>query len=133
MTETGTIWFNGEMRNSADCTVHVLSHALHYGSSVFEGVRAYETPAGTAVFRLADHIRRLRYSANVYRIPLIYTDDVLNQACRDTIRVNGLSKAYLRPLVMRGNCGLGVLPKKMDVVDVAVIATDWGAYLGEAG
>ena len=133
MTDTDTIWFNGELRDQADCTVHILSHALHYGSSVFEGIRAYETPAGTAVFRLADHIRRLRYSANVYRIPLVYSDEVLNQACRDTIRVNGLSSAYLRPLVMRGNCGLGVLPKKMDVVDVAIIAARWGAYLGEEG
>lgn len=133
MTETDTIWFNGELRDQADCTVHVLSHALHYGSSVFEGIRAYETPAGTAVFRLSDHIRRLRYSAAVYRIPLTYTDAVLNQACRDTVRANGLSSAYLRPLVMRGNCGLGVMPKRMDVVDVAIIATHWGAYLGEEG
>jgi len=133
MTETHTIWFNGELRDSADCTVHVLSHALHYGSSVFEGIRAYETPDGTVVFRLSDHLRRLRYSANVYRIPLVYSDQVLNQACRDTIRVNGLASAYLRPLVMRGNCGLGVLPKRMDVVDVAIIAANWGAYLGEEG
>jgi len=133
MTETDTIWFNGELRNSADCTVHVLSHALHYGSSVFEGIRAYETANGTAVFRLSDHLRRLRYSANVYRIPLVYSDEVLNQACRDTIRANKLTSAYLRPLVMRGNCGLGVLPKQMDVVDVAIIAADWGAYLGEEG
>ena len=76
MTDTDTIWFNGELRNHAECTVHVLSHALHYGSSVFEGIRAYETPNGTAVFRLSDHIRRLRYSADVYRIPLIYSDEV---------------------------------------------------------
>jgi len=133
MTETGSIWFNGELRNSAECTVHVLSHALHYGSSVFEGIRAYETNEETVVFRLSDHLRRLRYSANVYRIPLVYSDEVLNQACRDTIRANGLSSAYLRPLVMRGNCGLGVLPKSMDVVDVAIIAAKWGAYLGEEG
>jgi branched-chain amino acid aminotransferase len=82
---------------------------------------------------LKDHIRRLRYSADVYRIPLAYSDDVLNQACRDTVRANGLSSAYLRPLVMRGNCGLGVLPKDMDVVDTIIIATEWGAYLGEEG
>lgn len=133
MTETNPIWFNGELRDHADCTVHVLSHALHYGSSVFEGIRAYETPGGTVVFRLTDHIRRLRYSANVYRIPLVYSDEVLNQACRDTVSASGLTSAYLRPLVMRGNCGLGVLPKKMDVVDVVIIATHWGAYLGEEG
>jgi len=133
MTDTDTIWFNGRLRNSADCTVHVLSHALHYGSSVFEGIRAYETADGTAVFRLTDHLRRLRYSANVYRIPLVYSDQELNQACRDTIRANGLTSAYLRPLVMRGNCGLGVLPKQMDAVDVVIIAANWGAYLGEEG
>ena len=133
MTEINSIWFNGAMRNQADCTVHVLTHALHYGSSVFEGIRAYETPSGTAVFRLTDHLRRLRYSADVYRIPLIYSDEELNQACRDTIRVNGMKSAYLRPLVMRGNCGLGVLPKKIDVVDVVIIAANWGAYLGDEG
>jgi len=133
MTDTDTIWFNGELRNSADCTVHVLSHALHYGSSVFEGIRAYETTEGTAVFRLTDHLRRLRYSANVYRIPLIYSDEEMNKACRDTIRANELTSAYLRPLVMRGNCGLGVLPKDMDAVDVVIIAANWGAYLGEEG
>ena len=133
MSEIKSIWFNGEMRNQEDCTVHILTHALHYGSSVFEGIRAYETPNGTAVFRLTDHIRRLRYSADVYRIPLAYSDEVLNKACRDVVRVNGMTSAYLRPLVARGNCGLGVLPKKMDVVDVAIIPAYWGAYLGEEG
>ena len=133
MTETSSIWFNGKLRDQADCTVHVLSHALHYGSSVFEGIRAYETPNGTIVFRLKDHLKRLRYSANVYRIPLNYSDEVLNQACRDTVRANGFTSAYLRPLVMRGNCGLGVMPKNMDIVDVVIIATQWGAYLGEEG
>jgi branched-chain amino acid aminotransferase len=133
MTDSYPIWFNGELRDPKDCTVHVLSHALHYGSSVFEGIRAYKTPSGTAVFRLKDHLRRLRYSADVYRIPLVYSDEVLNQACRDTVRASGLANAYLRPLVMRGNCGLGVLPKKMDVADVAIIAANWGPYLGEEG
>lgn len=133
MSDTNPIWFNGELRDPATCTVHVVSHALHYGSSVFEGIRAYETPAGTVIFRLSDHTRRLRYSADVYRIPLIYSDEEMNQACRDTVTASGLKSAYLRPLVMRGNCGLGVLPKRMDVVDVVVIATKWGAYLGEEG
>jgi branched-chain amino acid aminotransferase len=133
MTDTDTIWFNGKLRDQADCTVHILSHALHYGSSVFEGIRAYETPNGPAIFRLTDHLKRLRYSSEVYRIPLNYSDEVLHQACRDTVRVNGLASAYLRPLVMRGNCGLGVLPKDMNVVDVAIIASQWGAYLGEEG
>jgi len=133
MSTTYPIWFNGELREFADCTVHVQSHALHYGSSVFEGIRAYETPNGTVVFRLTDHIRRLRYSADIYRIPLEYSNEELNQACRDTVRASGLKSAYIRPLVMRGNCGLGVLPKRMDVVDVAIIVDKWGAYLGEEG
>jgi len=133
MSDTYPIWFNGELRDHADCTVHIQSHALHYGSSVFEGIRAYQTPRGTMVFRLKDHIRRLRYSADVYRIPLIYSNEELNQACRDTVKAAGLSSAYLRPLVMRGNCGLGVLPKNMDSVEVAIIVANWGAYLGEEG
>lgn len=133
MSETYPIWFNGELRNNADCTVHIQSHALHYGSSVFEGIRAYSTPDGTIIFRLTDHIRRLRYSAEVYRIPLIYSNDELNQACREAVKASGLSSAYLRPLVMRGNCGLGVLPKNMDTVEVAIIVAKWGAYLGEDG
>ncbi len=133
MSETNKIWFNGGLRDEVDCTVNVLSHALHYGSSVFEGIRAYETPDGTAVFRLQDHIKRLRYSADVYRIPLRYSNEELSAACCETITANGLKSAYLRPLVMRGNCGLGVLPKNLDIVDVIIIASKWGAYLGEEG
>lgn len=133
MSDIQHIWFNGELRPAEDCRVSVLSHALHYGSSVFEGIRAYETPAGTVIFRLTDHIRRLRYSADVYRIPLRYSDEVLHAACRETVKANGLTSAYLRPLVMRGNCGLGVMPRDMNAVDVAIIAAHWGAYLGEEG
>lgn len=133
MNDNNKIWFNGALRDSADCTVHVQSHALHYGSSVFEGVRAYDTNHGTKIFRLKDHLNRLKYSANVYRIPLPWSVQELHQACRDTVRASGLDSAYIRPLVARGNCGLGVLPKDMDVVDVAVIVTPWGAYLGEEG
>lgn len=133
MSDIKKIWFNGELRPAEECQVSVLSHALHYGSSVFEGIRAYETPSGTAVFRLADHLKRLRYSADVYRIPLRYSDEELNAACREAVRANGLTSAYIRPLVMRGNCGLGVIPKDMKAVDVAIIATKWGAYLGEEG
>jgi branched-chain amino acid aminotransferase len=133
MSKEGKIWFNGELRESADCTVHVLSHALHYGSSVFEGIRAYDTPDGPAIFRLTDHLERLRYSADVYRIPLIYSLATLQQACRDTVTANGLTSAYIRPLVMRGNSGLGVIPRDMNKVDVAIMASPWGAYLGEDG
>ncbi len=127
------IWFNGEIREYDDCKVHVQSHALHYGSSVFEGVRAYKTPQGTAFFRLDDHLQRLYFSASIYRIPIRYSFDELRQACFDTVREAGLESAYVRPLVMRGNCGLGVIPRDFDVVDVAIMVESWGAYLGEDG
>jgi branched-chain amino acid aminotransferase len=133
MSNTGKIWFNGSLRESEECTVHVASHALHYGSSVFEGIRAYDTPEGTMIFRGIDHLERLKYSADVYRIPMPYSVDELHAACRETVRASGLKSAYIRPLVARGNCGLGVIPKDMNVVDVAIMVSPWGAYLGEEG
>ncbi len=132
MTEH-TIWFNGKLVPHREATVHVMSHALHYGSSVFEGIRAYQTPNGPMIFRLSDHLKRLLYSAKVYRIPVRFDLPTLTQACRDVVTVNGLESAYLRPLIFRGNCGLGVMPKDLDVVDVAIMASPWGAYLGEEG
>jgi branched-chain amino acid aminotransferase len=133
MSNEGKIWFNGALRRSEECTVHVASHALHYGSSVFEGIRAYETPGGTFIFRGMDHLERLRYSAEVYRIPMPYSVQELHEACRETVRESGLASAYIRPLVARGNCGLGVIPRDMSVVDVAIMVSPWGAYLGEEG
>jgi branched-chain amino acid aminotransferase len=133
MSDNNKIWFNGALREHADCMVHVQSHALHYGSSVFEGIRAYDTPDGTKVFRLTDHMKRLQYSANVYRMPMRWSVEELHQACRDTVRASGLKGAYIRPLISRGDCGLGVIPKDMNVVDVSIIVTPWGAYLGEEG
>jgi branched-chain amino acid aminotransferase len=133
MSNEAQIWFNGELRDHADCMVHVQSHALHYGSSVFEGIRAYDTPEGTRVFRLTDHVKRLKYSADVYRMPIPWSLEELHQACRDTVLASGLPSAYIRPLVSRGDCGLGVLPRDMNVVDVAIIVSPWGAYLGEEG
>lgn len=127
------IWFNGELRENEECTVHVASHALHYGSSVFEGIRAYKTPKGTACFRLDDHIKRLYYSAAVYRMPIRYSFEELREAIFDTVRDSGLESAYIRPLVARGNCGLGVIPKDFDAVDVSIMVDSWGAYLGEDG
>jgi branched-chain amino acid aminotransferase len=125
------VWFNGELKAHADCTVHVRSHAIHYGSSVFEGIRAYDTPGGTMVFRLTDHLERLFWSASVYRIPIPYTLQELHDACRDTVRAAGLSSAYIRPVVLRGDCGLGVIPNQIDKVEVAVMVTQWGTHLGE--
>jgi branched-chain amino acid aminotransferase len=133
MSNKGRIWFNGELRESEECVVHVASHVLHYGSSVFEGIRAYETPDGTFIFRGMDHLNRLKYSAAVYRIPMPYSVEELHAACRETVRDSGLASAYIRPLVSRGNCGLGVIPRDMSVVDVAIMVSPWGAYLGEEG
>ena len=127
------VWFNGEMREFDDCKVHVQSHALHYGSSVFEGIRAYKTPQGTAFFRLDDHLKRLFYSASIYRIPIRYSYDEIRKACLEAVRVSGLESAYIRPLVARGDCGLGLIPKNLDAVDVSILVDSWGAYLGEEG
>src|SRR5271163_3802063 len=96
---TPYIWFNGKLVPWEKATVHVLSHALHYGSSVFEGVRAYETPNGVAIFRLLDHTRRLFDSAKIYRIPVAFTPEQINAGCREVIAVNGLTQGgYLRPV-----------------------------------
>nr|NIP17680.1 branched-chain amino acid transaminase [Xanthomonadales bacterium]NIX12470.1 branched-chain amino acid transaminase [Xanthomonadales bacterium] len=124
-------WFNGQLRNLEECTVNIRAHALHYGSSVFEGIRAYDTHLGTRAFRLTDHLERLYRSAAVYRIPIPYALEELHQACRDTVRASGLASAYIRPIVLRGDCGLGVIPNDMNVVDVAVMVMSWGTHLGE--
>ncbi|HKJ17605.1 MAG TPA: branched-chain amino acid transaminase [Xanthomonadales bacterium] len=133
MVNYGKIWFNGEIRDESECTVSVASHALHYGTSVFEGIRGYKTPQGTAIFRLTDHLERMYFSASIYRMPVPYDLETLHQACRDTVRINELESAYIRPIVLRGNCGIGVIPKDMNMVDTAIITTAWGAYLGEDG
>ncbi|MEK6195908.1 MAG: branched-chain-amino-acid transaminase, partial [Deltaproteobacteria bacterium] len=99
----------------------------------FEGIRAYETPDGTFIFRGMDHINRLKYSAEVYRMPMPYSVEELHAACRETVRDSGLASAYIRPLIARGNCGLGVIPRDLSVVDVAIMVSPWGAYLGEEG
>jgi branched-chain amino acid aminotransferase len=128
---TQFIWFNGKLVPWEKATVHVLTHALHYGSSVFEGVRAYETPRGVAIFRLRDHTRRLFDSAKIYRIGMPFTPEVVNDACRQVIAANGLKRgAYIRPLVFRGYGEIGVTPKNDPPTEVAVAAWEWGKYLG---
>jgi branched-chain amino acid aminotransferase len=128
---TQFIWFNGKLVHWEKATVHVLAHALHYGSSVFEGVRAYSTPKGVAIFRLADHTRRLFDSAKIYRIKLPYTQAQINDACREVVAVNNLSKgAYIRPVVFRGYGEIGVAPANEPPVETAVAAWEWGKYLG---
>ena len=130
----GFIWFNGNMVPWADAKVHVLSHALHYGSSVFEGIRVYETPSGSRVFRLRDHMTRMYNSARLYRIGIPYDQPMLEAACRQAVVANGLDRgAYLRPIAFRGMAGLGLAAPADSPVDVAIAAIEWGAYLGEDG
>jgi branched-chain amino acid aminotransferase len=131
ITATQHIWFNGKLVPWEKATVHVLSHALHYGSSVFEGVRAYATPKGVMIFRLHDHTRRLFDSAKIYRINIPFTPAVINAACCEVVVANGLTNgAYLRPVAFRGYGEIGVAPKIDPPVDVAVAAWEWGKYLG---
>jgi branched-chain amino acid aminotransferase len=122
------IWQNGRIKPWAEATVHVMAHALHYGSSVFEGIRSYETPNGAAIFRLSDHNRRLFHSAKIYDITIPYTLDEINAACREVIKANGLTKAYLRPVAYRGLGGFGLSAETP--TDVAVAAWQMGPYLG---
>ena len=129
---TPFVWHNGRIKPSADATTHVSAHALHYGSSVFEGERVYATPRGPAYFRLADHTRRLFESARVYEIEIGYGEEEINAACLELIRANAMPSAYVRPIVFRGAGGLGVLAKDGAPVEVAIMAMAWGAYLGEA-
>lgn len=126
---TKHIWFNGTLVPWEQATVHVMTHALHYGSSVFEGIRCYATPRGPALFRATAHLERLRFSAAVYRMSLIHAVSDLLEACKAVVRANDLTSAYLRPLVWRGYGSLGVLPLA-NPVEVMVAALEWGAYLG---
>ena len=123
------IWHNGTIKPWAEATTHVMSHALHYGSSVFEGIRCYETANGPAIFRLSDHTRRLYASARIYDMPIPYTLDEINAASREVVKRNGLSKAYLRPVAYRGLGGFGLSADTP--TDVAVAAWEMGPYLGE--
>ncbi len=128
---TRFIWFNGALVPWESATVHVLSHALHYGSSVFEGVRAYETARGVAIFRLREHTRRLLDSAKIYRMTLPFSAEQMNEACRQVVSANALTRgAYIRPVAFRGYGEIGVSPKNDPPTEVAVAAWEWGKYLG---
>jgi branched-chain amino acid aminotransferase len=124
------IWFNGRVVPWASATVHVMTHALHYGSSVFEGMRCYDTPRGPALFRAPEHLRRLEDSARVYRMQLPLDSAGLLAACRTIVRENGLKDAYLRPLAWRGAGHLGVNGSKHPI-EFMIAALPWGTYLGE--
>ena len=123
------IWHNGAIKRWAEATTHVMSHALHYGSSVFEGIRSYDTPDGPAIFRLTDHNRRLFQSAKIHEIEIPSTVDEINAACREVITRNGFTSAYLRPVAWRGLGGFGLSADTP--VEVAVATWQMGRYLGE--
>jgi len=124
------IWKNGQLIDFEKATVHVLSHALHYGSGVFEGIRCYDTQQGPGVFRLREHIRRLESSAKVYRMPIAFSSEELAEACCETVRANELQACYIRPIVFRGLGTLGVNPLRSPV-EVFIAVWNWGKYLGE--
>lgn len=132
METTEYIWMDGEMVAWEDATVHVLSHALHYGTGVFEGIRAYETPEGTSVFRLTDHMVRLHRSAKAYQMDLVWSVDELVEASKQLLRDNELDSGYVRPLVFLELGAIGLNPANARV-RTAIISWEWGAYLGEEG
>ena len=133
ITPTDKIWMDGELVDWQDATVHVLTHTMHYGSGVFEGIRAYPTSRGVAVFRLRDHIQRLFSSAHVFMIDIPFTLEEVIDASRDVVRVNGLDDGcYLRPIVYLGYGEMGLNPLPCPV-HVAVAAWPWGTYLGDEG
>ena len=130
ITPTHKIWMNGQLVDWDDAKIHVLTHTLHYGMGVFEGIRAYETPKGPAVFRLTEHIERLHNSAKILGMDMPYSVDELVQGTKDVVKASGLPSAYIRPIAYYGygEMGLNTLPC---LVDVAIACWPWGAYLGE--
>lgn len=127
--EKNKIWFNGKLVNWWDATIHVMSHVVHYGSSVFEGFRCYQSRRGPAIFRLRDHINRLFDSAKIYRIDVPFSREEIMEACIAVVRENGLKQCYLRPVIFRGYGTLGVDPRETPTA-VAIGALMWGKYLG---
>lgn len=130
MNTSRFIWKDGQLIPWEEATVHVMAHALHYGSSVFEGIRCYPTERGRVIFRLDAHIRRLLDSARMYRFPVAHSPETLAEACREVIRRNELKSAYIRPLIYCGFGTLAVVPDGCPVESI-VAAFEWGAYLGD--
>ena len=126
------IWFDGNMVDWKDANIHVLSHVVHYGTSVFEGIRAYKNEKGVGVFRLKEHVQRLFDSAKIYKIEIPYTQEEIEEAILETVRVNDLNGCYIRPIVFKGYGELGVDPTNCPV-NVVIAAWEWGSYLGEEG
>jgi len=132
MKPAEVIWMNGEFVAWEDAKVHVLTHALHYGTGVFEGIRAYETERGTAIFRHADHLDRLEKSARLYYMDLPHSKELLREATHELIARNGFRSCYIRPLVFRGSGPMGLNPLE-NQVEAMIAVWEWGAYLGEEG
>ncbi len=126
----GVIWYDGELVQWRDATTHVLTHTLHYGMGVFEGVRAYNTPQGTAIFRLEAHTDRLFDSAHIMNMQIPFSKDEINEATRAAVRENSLESAYIRPMVFYGSEGMGLRASGLKV-HVIVAAWNWGAYMGD--
>jgi branched-chain amino acid aminotransferase len=129
LKKTQKIWQNGKLINWDDAQIHVLSHVVSYGSSVFEGIRCYETKQGPASFRMRDHMQRLINSGRIYRMDNPYSADDLSAAAHDVVRANRLNSCYIRPIVLRGYGDIGVSPLKCPI-DVYIACWEWGAYLG---
>lgn len=132
VTKTDKVWWNGELIDFADARVPLLTHTLHYGLGVFEGIRAYEGPSGGAVFRLREHIERLIRSARIVQMDVPFSTEALEAATCETLRANGMSEGYVRPLVWLGEGAMGLLPAD-NPVEVAIVVWPWGAYLGDEG
>jgi branched-chain amino acid aminotransferase len=132
MKESKYIWLDGKFVPWSEAKIHVLTHALHYGTGVFEGIRAYETVSGkTAIFRGKDHVKRLLHSSKIYRMDIGYTSDQILEIIKETVKINELKECYIRPLVFRGYKQLGVDPTEVPV-SFMVAAWEWGAYLGKS-
>jgi branched-chain amino acid aminotransferase len=132
LTKSEKIWMDGVLVDWDDATVHVLTHSLHYGLGVFEGIRTYETSQGPAVFRLTDHMKRLFDSARIFMLDIPYTVDELVEATKETVRVNRLASCYVRPLVYLGYGEMGLNPLPCSV-HVSIAVWPWGTYLGDEG
>jgi len=128
----GVIWFNGELIPWRESRIHVLTHSLHYGMGVFEGLRAYQTEQGAAIFRLPEHTRRLFDSARILNMSIPFDHDTINEACCAAVRENQLNTAYIRPIVFYGSEGMGLRADNLKV-NIAIAAWTWGAYLGQEG
>lgn len=124
------IWMNGKFVDWDNAKIHILSHVIHYGSSFFEGIRCYKTKAGSAIFRLDDHIRRLINSAKIFRAEIPYSHEEIHNAIIETIKINNLEVSYIRPIVYRGYGDIGVNPLN-NPIDLSIAAYEWGTYLGK--